>query len=246
MKVTLIAHTEFDRIPESVSNTKFGILRDDAKYAWHEEDLPHDADVLAEFAGRSCYQSWSMPNPETATTEGYLANIIKQGHFSVLEHASATFYVEGVSRNLTHELIRHRHLSYSELSQRYVDMSDAQGIIPPAIRDIHERSGTKDDLDLANPFLKEDADDYSEVVALLTAVGYSRKQAREAARFYLPSGMETKIVVTGNMRAWRDMLHKRYSVHADAEIQEFAAEVLSQLREIAPASFQDFPETPFE
>lgn len=83
-----------------------------------------DADDLAEQAGRLCYLSWNRPNPATATNKGYLANIIAQGHFSVLEHASATFYIDGVTRNFTHELIRHRHLSFSEVSQRYVDVSE--------------------------------------------------------------------------------------------------------------------------
>src|SRR5690554_342524 len=94
-----------------------------------------DADLLAEFAGRSCYQSFHKPNPKTEANQDYLRNILNQGHFSVLEHASATFYVTGVSRALTHELIRHRHLSYSELSQRFVNVEDAEVVIPPALRD---------------------------------------------------------------------------------------------------------------
>jgi thymidylate synthase (FAD) len=246
MKVTLIASTQMHEIPSDLFDTKFGIRFNDRDQFWHAEDAPNDADTLAHFSGRACYQSWNMPNPETQTDDDYIANIIKQGHFSVLEHASATFYIEGVSRNMTHELVRHRHLSYSELSQRYVDMSTAESVIPPAIRELHEASGTTDDLKDVLPYTIDDAFGYAELVAALTTAGYTRKQAREAARFYLPSGMETKIVVTGNMRAWRDMLHKRYSVHADAEIREFATEILKQLREIAPASFQDFPEEPFQ
>ena len=97
--------------------------------AWtHFEPPPEvpwstDADggeALAEFAGRACYQSWSKPNPRTATNAGYLRHILEVGHLSVLEHGSVTFYLTGVSRSLTHELIRHRHFSYSQLSQRYV------------------------------------------------------------------------------------------------------------------------------
>jgi thymidylate synthase (FAD) len=87
---------------------------------------------------------------------------------------------------------------------------------------------------------------YKEMVELLISNGSTRKQAREAARYYLASGMETKIVVTGNHRAWRDMLHKRYSVHADAEIQELSGLLLEELRKIAPAVYQDFPDTPFD
>ena len=84
---------------------------------------------LIEFAGRLCYESFDLPNPDTATNEGYVRNIISLGHESVLEHVSVTFYVEGVSRNLTHELIRHRHLSFSELSQRFVNMEEADVIV---------------------------------------------------------------------------------------------------------------------
>src|SRR5262245_62842939 len=86
-------------------------------------DWSTDADggeALAEFAGRACYQSWSKPNPATATNATYLAHILEVGHLSVLEHGTATFYLTGVSRSLSHEFVRHRHFSYSQLSQRYV------------------------------------------------------------------------------------------------------------------------------
>src|ERR1700753_1996130 len=95
-----------------------------------------DADggqALAEFAGRACYQSWKKPNPATATNAGYLAHILEVGHLSVLEHGTVTFYLTGISRSLTHELIRHRHFSYSQLSQRYVPEGDAEIVEPPVI-----------------------------------------------------------------------------------------------------------------
>ena len=88
---------------------------------------------LAEFAGRACYQSWTKPNPSTATNAGYLRHILEVGHLSVLEHGSVTFYLTGVSRSLTHELIRHRHFSYSQLSQRYVPGRDAAMVEPDVI-----------------------------------------------------------------------------------------------------------------
>lgn len=229
MKVTLIAKTEMVDLPNSVSGTAF--------QDYDNNSFSFDADRLAHFAGRSCYQAWDMPRKETAEDNGYLANIIKQGHFSVLEHATATFYIEGVSRNLTHELIRHRHLSYSELSQRFVDMTEANTVTPPALRG---------PFDTLIPLDADERQGYAELVDSMLDNGYTRKQAREAARFYLPSGMETKIVVSGNHRAWRDMLFKRYSVHADAEIQELAKELLRQLRSIAPSTYQDFPEEAFQ
>src|ERR1700727_389209 len=97
-----------------------------------------DADggeALVEFAGRACYQSWSKPNPKTATNAGYLRHIIDVGHFSVLEHASVSFYITGISRSCTHELIRHRHFSYSQLSQRYVPEKESQVVMPPGMED---------------------------------------------------------------------------------------------------------------
>ena len=233
----MLASTYFEELPDSVADTEFG--------SFHKGKPFQSADRLAHFAGRSCYQSWQMPNSSTATDDGYIANIIKQGHFSVLEHASVTFYVEGVSRNMTHELIRHRHLSYSELSQRFINMEDAKIVVPPALGESFRAFNN----DGRRPYLfdmpSDTQDVYKELTERLTDEGKTRKQAREAARSVLPGGTETKIVVTGNHRAWRDMLHKRYSVHADAEICEFASLVLAELKKIAPATYQDFPDEPF-
>jgi thymidylate synthase (FAD) len=195
--------------------------------------MPRDPDELAEFAGRLCYQSWDRPRPETATNAGYLANIIKQQHFSVLEHASATFYVAEVSRSLSHELVRHRHLSFSQVSQRYVDESQATFITPPAI-------GKHNDAFMHLHTLASNAAyAYHEIVVELEKQGLSRKEARQAARSVLPNATETKLVVTGNMRAWRDVIAKRNSPHADAEIRQLAGMILAELKTIAPNTFQD-------
>lgn len=217
-------------MPGKAGGSKFEErFRDDLNWS-----ISYHNQGLIEFAGRLCYESWDLPNESTATNPGYIKNIISQGHESVLEHVSVTFYVEGVSRNLSHELIRHRHLSFSELSQRFVDMSDAKFIIPPAMRkfydvDSYELDGSKD---LA-------AGTYESIVKQLMGDGLNRKQAREAARSYLNAGAETKFVVTGNLRAWRDVLKKRDSVHADAEMQLFAKEVKRQLLVEYPDVFKD-------
>ncbi len=234
MKVTLLARTGFIEIPESVEGTAFG------EFFYSDRDaLMSDSDTLSHFAGRSCYQAWEMPNEATRTNLGYLANILKQGHESVLEHGTATFYIEGVSRNLTHELIRHRHLSYSELSQRYVDMEKAKVVVAPALR---KEMRLPELIPLGDSLVRA----YKHTVDYLTGLGYKRKEARQAARYDLPGGTETRIVVSGNHRAWRDMLKKRYSVHADTEICELAEKLLKSLRELAPGIYQDFPDTPFE
>src|SRR5215213_451803 len=91
-----------------------------------------DGERLAEFAGRLCYMS--QANPASRETRAYIANIKKQGHGSVLEHANYSVLLEGVSRSLTHELVRHRAgFAYSQLSQRYVDESEAAFVVPPAV-----------------------------------------------------------------------------------------------------------------
>lgn len=195
------------------------------------------ADLLSEFAGRSCYQSFSRPRASTASNDAYLANIIAQQHFSVLEHASATFYVTGVSRYLTHELIRHRHLSYSQLSTRYVDESNVEIVRHPTMTD----DEWKELLELHTKAIQT----YQILVNKMEARGLKRKAAREAARFALPGGIETRIVVSGNLRAWRDFFFKRWHVAADVEIRKFAGLILEELRSIAPNSLQDIPKEPY-
>ncbi len=207
-----------------------------------------DADggeALVEFAGRACYQSWSKPNPKTATNAGYLRHIIDVGHFSVLEHASVSFYITGISRSCTHELIRHRHFSYSQLSQRYVPENESQIVVPPGIEDDEE----------LRQILCEAADasraTYSELLDKLEAKFATgqpneklsplrRKQARQAARAVLPNATETRIVVTGNYRAWRHFIAMRASEHADIEIRRLAIACLRLLVDVAPAVFGDF------
>lgn len=226
------------QLPGKAAGSKFqkrheGGIKEDGY--WRErESIPYIGEALIEFAGRLCYESWDMPNPATATSSGYLENIIKQGHESVLEHVSVTFYVEGVSRNLSHELIRHRHLSFSELSQRFVDMSEANYINPPGLRNALEG------IPVTEPIAGTiHEDQYNEIHAIVPG---SRKQKREAARFGLISAMETKFVVTGNLRAWRDVLKKRDSEHADAEMRLFAKEIKRQLLKEYPDVFKDLNE----
>ena len=209
-------------------------------------DVPWSTDAdggqaLLEFAGRACYQSWSKPNPNTATNAGYLRHIIDVGHLSVLEHASVSFYITGISRSCTHELIRHRHFSYSQLSQRYVPENASQIVVPP---------GMEDDDELRR-ILTEAADasraTYAELLDKLEArfadqpnAVLRRKQARQAARAVLPNATETRIVVTGNYRAWRHFIAVRASEHADIEIRRLAIACLRQLADVAPAVFSDF------
>ncbi|TRX43708.1 FAD-dependent thymidylate synthase [Corynebacterium guaraldiae] len=199
-----------------------------------------DSEDLIEFAGRACYQSFHKPNPKTAENADYIANIIAQGHESVLEHATVTFYLTGVSRALTHELIRHRHLSYSQMSQRFVDESEANIVMPPAISALYHE-GSKE-YEAVVKSARKSLKKYTALVESLQNEGLPRKQAREAARAVLPNCLETRIVVSGNLRAWRDYLKKRISPHADAEIRIVSQMILAELYDVAPSVFKDFVE----
>jgi len=197
--------------------------------------------ALAEFAGRACYQSWSKPNAATATNEGYLRHILEVGHLSVLEHSSVTFYLSGVSRSLTHELIRHRHFSYSQLSQRYVPERDAAMVEPAAVADDPElhalfQAATEAALSSYTRLLEGLEKKFAGVESATSR----RKQARQAARAVLPNATETRIVVTGNYRAMRHFVAMRASEHADVEIRELAIAMLRELQRVAPNAFADF------
>ena len=208
-----------------------------------------DAETLTVYAGRSCYESWSRPNEKTREDKDYLRRtLFEQGHFSILEHASATFYLTGVSRALLAEITRHRHLSFSVLSQRFVDEEDANIVVPPAVRSAKEINEAYYDEELgggvigATENLKVMANlaiaTYAGLVEELQEVeGLSRKQAREAARAVLPNMVETRIVVTGNLRAWHEVIERRTAPDADAEFQQVANLIRNELQRLAPEVF---------
>jgi thymidylate synthase (FAD) len=199
-----------------------------------------DGERLSEFAGRLCYMS--QKNPANRPTREYLENIKKQGHGSVLEHANYSLLLEGVSRSLTHELVRHRAgFAYSQLSQRYVDESEAHFVVPPAIvGDVKLEAAWNEQMDAAQKSYVALVESLMERYAWVGDKVHRRKMAREAARGVLPNSTETKIVVTGNARAWRTMLELRSSEGAELEIRRCAVEIIRILSGEAPGFFSDF------
>jgi thymidylate synthase (FAD) len=199
-----------------------------------------DGERLSEFAGRLCYMS--QGNPAKRTTREYIENIKKQGHGSVLEHANYSLLLEGVSRSLTHELVRHRAgMAFSQLSQRYVDEGDANFVIPPAMLDDEAlMTAWRAQIDSAQASYITLVEQLMERYAWVADKVHRRKMAREAARGVLPNSTETKIVVTGNARAWRTILELRTSEAAELEIRRCAIMILRALLAEAPAFFSDF------
>src|SRR2546423_1385542 len=224
-KVTLLARPHFQEPPH-------------LPVAWLGEST--DGERLSEFAGRLCYMS--QANPAKRPTREYLDNIKKQGHGSVLEHANYSLLLEGVSRSLTHELVRHRAgFAYSQLSQRYVDESNASFVVPPAIAgEAALEKAWLDEVEGAQKAYVSLVEQLMERYGWVADRVHRRKMSREAARAVLPNATETKIVVTGNARAWRTMLELRAGEGAEMEIRRLAITALRLLQREAPGFFSDF------
>ena len=198
---------------------------------------------LAEIAGRLCYMSFARPRP--GGNKAYLDHILEVGHGSVLEHAVWNFVFTGVSRSLTHELVRHRHFSYSQLSQRYVDESVAEYVEPDVIAA---------DPELHALWLEAVGHAHRAYVRLVEKLAERfadepdrtarRKLARQAARSVLPNATETKIFVTANARALRHFIEMRASQHAEVEIRKLAVKVLEVMKTEAPHLFTDYQLVP--
>ncbi|HSW45676.1 MAG TPA: FAD-dependent thymidylate synthase [Phycisphaerae bacterium] len=196
---------------------------------------------LSEVAGRLCYMSFAKPRP--GGNAAYLSHILDVGHGSVLEHAVFNFIITGVSRSFTHELIRHRAgFGYSQLSQRFVDESEADFVEPDCIAD---------DPALHAVWLEaiEHAKRaYEQLAAGLMTGRFAtiedktlrRKMARQAARSVLPNATETRIFVTANARALRHFIELRCTADAETEIRKVAAIILRILQREAPNLFGDY------
>lgn len=192
-----------------------------------------DAETLVTFAGRSCYESWHRPSEATRDDADYIERtIFQQQHGSILEHATATLYFTGVSRAFLTELTRHRHLSFSVRSQRFVDEAGANIVMPPALR------GAAVQESMFSAIAEDSLGWYQMAAEQLRDAGATRKQAREAARAVLPSMVETKMTVTGNLRAWLQVIERRTAPDADAELQQVMNMAREALRPLAPTIFK--------
>jgi thymidylate synthase (FAD) len=181
------------------------------------------AEALLEHAGRACYRSEAKGQPGK-----FLQARIREGHESLIEHASVTFDISGISRACSHQLVRHRLASYSQESQRYVDMSAPEFVVPPSVARNPEAQAIWDQ------FVAQVADAYHR----LRELGIRK----EDARFVLPNATATRIIVTMNFRSLRHLFSVRCDKAAQWEIRELALEMLRQVHDIAPSVFGDLYE----
>lgn len=179
----------------------------------------------------------------------FLDMLMEMGHESPIEHVSFTFGVEGVSRVLTHQLVRHRiGASYSQQSQRYVKLEQFDYVIPPSIESVPEAR------DIFTKAMEEDQKYYDEMVKILfdehyryyikeghdekTSKRMAEKSSIEDARYVFPNACETKIVFTMNARALVNFFKHRCCNRAQWEIRELATEMLKLVRQVAPTLFK--------
>lgn len=205
-----------------------------------------DAEMAVEFGGRQCYRSWEKGRQ----TPAYMKNILQTAHGSVIAHAHWGFFIAGVSRSLTHELIRHAAgVDISQESQRYVDANTARFVVPPAL--LHMWDG---DLECgeAYDFLTDKLralEAYNRTQAMFDEMidaepdakrkTMLHKRAMEAARNDLPNATETALLWTANARSLRHVLALRGEFSADLEIRRFACEMAPHVTELAPTIFPD-------
>ncbi len=225
---------------QSVDNEMLNAFLDD-EGLFFETDTEVPGEILAESAGRMCYMSYGKGRKTNAS---YLDRIISSHHGSVLEHVVWNFMVTGISRSLTHELIRHRAgFGYSQLSQRYVDEADARYVVPPLYRDNdevrNEWLGAVEATHNAYLRLVKATEPVVEKMYPELSKTDRRKIVRQSARSILPNACETKIFVTANARALRHFFEMRGSFHADAEIRELAVAMFQQVKDESPNIFAD-------
>ncbi len=177
-------------------------------------------EALLEHAGRVCYRSESRGDPAK-----FLRARLQEGHESLIEHASATFEISGISRACSHQLVRHRIASYSQESQRYVDASDPALVVPDAIA--------------ADPHAREVWDGFVEQVKSAYRELRELGILKEDARFVLPNAAATRIIVTMNFRELRHFFRLRITPEAQWEIRRMATKMLELLAPHAPTIFGD-------
>ncbi len=196
-------------------------------------------------AAKLCYSAVGvddiLENSTDESTDKFLNMLMSYGHMSPIEHVSFTFAVEGVSRSLTHQLVRHRIASYSQQSQRYVKLDQFEYIVPPAIE--------ADDV-AKNLFVEqmEGAQKvYDEIVERLKYKYIedgmnekpAEKKAIEDARYVFPNACETKVVFTMNARSLMNFFHHRCCDRAQWEIRNMAEQMVHEVKKVAPILFKN-------
>jgi thymidylate synthase (FAD) len=180
-----------------------------------------DPEKVIEEAGRTCYVSFDRM--DDTSEKDFIKRLLKMGHESPLEHACATFRIRNCSRAMTHQLVRHRMMSVSQQSQRYVSEDAFTYVLPETIAP------------------DQVADFHRDMTAIQEMYDKWRQRGlkKEDARFVLPNACTSEIVVTANFREWRHIFNLRLSPKAQWEIRAAVLKILAILKREAPTAFAD-------
>lgn len=181
------------------------------------------AEKLIEEAGRTAYLSFAKKGD--GSEKRFIRMLLKNRHYSVLEHASATFRITGASRAMTHQLVRHRLCSFTQQSQRYVNEKDFQYVVPESIRKSPE----------AHALFTAQMESARKTYAGLQAMGVRN----EDARYVLPNAVEAQIIVSANLREWRHIIELRCRPAVQWEIRQVCGEMLKLIKKSVPTAFED-------
>ena len=212
-----------------------------------------DGEKLIAAAAKLCYSPVGISQIEEGLDDdkvkSFLGILMDMGHESPIEHVNFTFGVEGVSRTLTHQLVRHRIASYSQQSQRYVRLSQFEYVVPPNIENNEQAKK------LFIKAMEEDQKYYDEISSILYDDHYNRyiaegltekkskakaeKEAIEDARYIFPNACETKVVFTMNTRSLLNFLSLRCCNRAQWEIRELAIQMLNEVKKVYPILFKN-------
>ena len=207
-----------------------------------------DADVLTEFAGKSCYMSFdknlnlNLSKVGGRPNSAYIQDgIIGNKHGSVLEHSTVTFFLTNVSRVVTHELVRHRAgTAFSQTSGRYVRSDEVDMYIP---HELTKFPGASDVIKRAVREMEENVAELVEITGIEDMTDFGmKKRLTSAFRRLIGNGQANHLVMTANHRAWRHIIEMRTSVHAEEEIRYIMADVAEQLKERFPTIYGDMTE----
>lgn len=236
MKVKLLGVTQFFGVPSELIPDEETVITVKEKF----QDEGSDGARLIECAGRTCYDSYGNGRGSSA----YHPHIKEVGHGSVTEHVTINFFITGVSRGLTHELVRHRIASISQRSTRYVDESESDWALHPLI---HAFMSEEEIVSIRN-VIQICKVEYKAVAAAIESRLISkgidktnaRKQARGAARGLLGNALESELVWSCNIRSLRNFLEQRAHASADAEIRLLANEIYNLCMVAVPEYFNDY------
>jgi len=211
----------------------------------NDESLNPERVVAA--AGKLCYSKSNVidlyQGLDDKETERFVKMLSSMGHESPIEHISFTFGIEGISRTCSHQIVRHRIASYSQQSQRYVDLGDSFNyIMPEAIKnnpkavEMYELT-MYSDMEVYKEITKTLVEEYTKGITDKKQISLLTKKALEDARFALPNACETKIIVTMNARTLLNFFKERCCSRAQWEIREVANQMLDLVLEVAPNVF---------